>query len=1494
MFITLAIMQAIPTSDFVIGAYSQYDIRYILDNHEQKFDLLGDYLRNAGFNATTYSIIRDYDFCSNNLGKALEELKADSVKTLLLDLSWQNNNGEIGVGSLSFGNRLQMEAEYMLIKDELNAFQVDNLETGASAPASEEYDYIFKHKTGNRFEQIFPDTLFSNKYAWVCDEALGDSAGVALSHPRKRWKADNHWWPQMLSEDITFFQSKDYEDGYTGSPVNENRLYLTVAMRFDNVGVTQPVANVRLKLLQIANDDDYNQYVESYDDTNYAELTLTPSNVSAYGTTIYGEEYLNVATDWPYGNKLFEFYVDLPGYGSHLYDGLMHRGYFYHINPEIEWLGNGKMIIDYIILEDEFARSLRIDQHNSPFISRLNDHMDTLETLDANTNNILYYYTKDEPYHGQMKMYDYLENLFSDKLLTAINSRNKDIRKHNNQRFNHPKLFLNEASPKRIMVETYPISFVSYEGWVDPNHIDPNPDFGHDFVQDRIDSYVHYYYHSTVRNVMNSPNPDTELFYAPQQYGNWKNATGYWSDHMPPRNMVKCLQLLPLCYAADGVVSFALTSDPDVTIEKGKWVTPLARDHGCSNLRVSDYTSAYTKLIEANAKLAVYGPLIKNCQWKGANKIMTNGMTTNPELNDMVTLSTVYLDDIHVVENTSETLYQGYVQGGFYLDDSGYPCYMLVNRRAVDTIANPPTGNDRRYVDTCFQDANPQTVLLSPSTSNSGASSLFGTHKALFDPFDQSLYHQNTESNILVEIGPGDGKLLQMCASLPAVVADNFTMKNKGILSGEIVLEEGGVVNAEAGTELSIKENSQITVQAGASFTFRGIVSIEDNVTIHVNSGGTVNFDNAICTLGQGSIIEVSGGTLSINGGSLDKSTDAVKWEGIRVSNANLVTICDATISNAAYHQVTNSNLLVTNSRFNIPANSLGVLLKNSIPGYQTEIVNTAANCGIYGDSNVTSKGITLSTMKNPVIFNNVDFQNLYYGISKSAIPYATDVVSECHFVNCTTGISLCNNEYGTDITECSFANNQTGKQGTGINLVASTPSISNCNFLNLHRGVLTEYTLQSGFGMESSITESNFYNCERGIESRCANHRLKANYFNRNNVGIFNHAGSNLNLSYYANNVMMNRSSNIEFYDTMPYEATIQLYVGNNDFYHLVDNGLGISAIDFDFDVNYFNFPFTLNHKIDASKNWFQDFQVTVNDPAYADYVFVDVYCPSPSMPAPPPDSGDRLFMALDYESQEMYELAAEVYKAIIDEQLEEEKSYVTSAIDGLYRCTFMIPNPAWELTDYFDTKALQFAIDDPKLSAILKDYLGKVFVLSKDFQAAVDLIQLRIDNPISEIDSLRAVLDLEIVLQLATMEENKRPLTTKYVQYQYPNMQVFNIKHDANLVKLNALMNGGNEDTSIPIPPIPVITSNYPNPFNPSTTIEYSIPSDGMVKLCVYNLRGQKVKDIINGEQLRGIHKTVWDGRDRNNRSVSSGIYFLRLESGGKTTVRKAMLMK
>jgi hypothetical protein len=97
--------------------------------------------------------------------------------------------------------------------------------------------------------------------------------------------------------------------------------------------------------------------------------------------------------------------------------------------------------------------------------------------------------------------------------------------------------------------------------------------------------------------------------------------------------------------------------------------------------------------------------------------------------------------------------------------------------------------------------------------------------------------------------------------------------------------------------------------------------------------------------------------------------------------------------------------------------------------------------------------------------------------------------------------------------------------------------------------------------------------------------------------------------------------------------------------------------------------------------------------------------------------------------------------------------------------------------------------------------------------------------------------------------------------------------------------------EDT---VPKVLTMFNNYPNPFNPSTTIAFSIPHTGNVKLCVYNIKGQKVKELLNTEMEKGHHKIVWEGKDKNNRSVSSGIYFFRLESGGQASVRKAMLMK
>lgn len=84
-----------------------------------------------------------------------------------------------------------------------------------------------------------------------------------------------------------------------------------------------------------------------------------------------------------------------------------------------------------------------------------------------------------------------------------------------------------------------------------------------------------------------------------------------------------------------------------------------------------------------------------------------------------------------------------------------------------------------------------------------------------------------------------------------------------------------------------------------------------------------------------------------------------------------------------------------------------------------------------------------------------------------------------------------------------------------------------------------------------------------------------------------------------------------------------------------------------------------------------------------------------------------------------------------------------------------------------------------------------------------------------------------------------------------------------------------------------------NYPNPFNPETTIIYFLPADGKVKLIIYNLRGEKVKELTSGFQTKGWKKVIWDGRNSQGEKVASGIYLCRLQTEeGTETIRMVLL--
>jgi flagellar hook assembly protein FlgD len=85
-----------------------------------------------------------------------------------------------------------------------------------------------------------------------------------------------------------------------------------------------------------------------------------------------------------------------------------------------------------------------------------------------------------------------------------------------------------------------------------------------------------------------------------------------------------------------------------------------------------------------------------------------------------------------------------------------------------------------------------------------------------------------------------------------------------------------------------------------------------------------------------------------------------------------------------------------------------------------------------------------------------------------------------------------------------------------------------------------------------------------------------------------------------------------------------------------------------------------------------------------------------------------------------------------------------------------------------------------------------------------------------------------------------------------------------------------------------------NYPNPFNPTTTISFNLPKNAPVNLEIFNLKGQKVRTLINSELKAGKHNIVWNGLDNNGKPVASGVYFYRLSNGEQILSRKMMLMK
>ncbi|MCK6621381.1 MAG: T9SS type A sorting domain-containing protein [Calditrichaceae bacterium] len=98
--------------------------------------------------------------------------------------------------------------------------------------------------------------------------------------------------------------------------------------------------------------------------------------------------------------------------------------------------------------------------------------------------------------------------------------------------------------------------------------------------------------------------------------------------------------------------------------------------------------------------------------------------------------------------------------------------------------------------------------------------------------------------------------------------------------------------------------------------------------------------------------------------------------------------------------------------------------------------------------------------------------------------------------------------------------------------------------------------------------------------------------------------------------------------------------------------------------------------------------------------------------------------------------------------------------------------------------------------------------------------------------------------------------------------------------------------------IPEAYALRPNYPNPFNPETTIRFEVPADpasnGKIALAIYNNLGMVVRTLVSGSVQPGIHTVKWDGRNDRGDQMASGVYFLRLQAGSFVQTQKMLLVR
>ncbi len=259
--------------------------------------------------------------------------------------------------------------------------------------------------------------------------------------------------------------------------------------------------------------------------------------------------------------------------------------------------------------------------------------------------------------------------------------------------------------------------------------------------------------------------------------------------------------------------------------------------------------------------------------------------------------------------------------------------------------------------------------------------------------------------------------------------------------------------------------------------------------------------------------------------------------------------------------------------------------------------------------------------------------------------------------------------------------------------------------------------------------------------------------------------------------------------------------------------------------------------------------------------------------------DCYELLDEAVDLFNSQMYWEAEDLFKEIVEEY--PDSSAAIAACSYLFDTKFCTDAKYEKLRDYMQGLEIQ---NSNRCYTEALNTISRCYMAEGLYAEALPLYEQIMDHPQNGLDSLYAAINVGYCYYKLCTDDGEAPEDC-YVQTETIE----------ELVDFIATLYIGEEEkkrsTSVPES---IALSNYPNPFNPTTTIAYSLPECQRVEVSVYNIKGQKVRTLVSDVQDPGVHTVTWDGTDRAEKTVASGVYFCKVESGDNVTVRKMLMIK